>query len=54
MDMHFDFLADKNLASLDFQLQNKMLKKICDVMLMSQSTYIRQFLTLTEEIGVST
>jgi hypothetical protein len=53
VDINFDFIADKNLASLEFQLQNHLLKKICDVMLMSQSSYIRQFLTLAEEIEVS-
>ncbi|KAJ9574123.1 hypothetical protein L9F63_008537, partial [Diploptera punctata] len=40
----------KNLAGLDFQLKNKQLKHICDILLMSQSAYIRSFLNLANEI----
>ncbi|XP_069686166.1 uncharacterized protein [Periplaneta americana] len=40
----------KNLARLNFQLQNKMLKNVCEILLMSQSTYIHSFLVLAEEI----
>ena len=46
-------LADKNLAGLNFQLQDKKVKQICDILWMSQSVYICQFLTLVEEIEVS-
>jgi hypothetical protein len=54
VNISFDFVADKNLVSLEFQLQNKIMKKICEVMIMNQSSYISQFLTLAEEIEVST
>jgi hypothetical protein len=54
VNIYFDFIADKNLASLQFQLQNKIMKKICEVMIMNQSSYICQFLNLAEKIEVST
>jgi hypothetical protein len=53
MNIYFYVLADKNLAGLKFQLQDKTVKQICDILLMSQSVYIREFLTLVEEIEVS-
>ncbi|KAJ4429794.1 hypothetical protein ANN_21998 [Periplaneta americana] len=48
--LYFYVVTDKNLARLNFQLQNKMLKNVCEILLMSQSTYIHSFLVLAEEI----
>jgi len=53
MNIWLYVLADKNLAGLNFQLQDKTIKQICDILWMSQSVYICQFLTLVEEIEVS-
>jgi hypothetical protein len=54
VNIYLNLIADKNLASLQFQLQNNIMKKICEVMIMNQSSYICQFLTLAEKIEVST
>nr|CAD7392464.1 unnamed protein product [Timema cristinae] len=40
----------ENLAGVDFQLKNKHVKHICDILHMAQSTYIKQFVVLVEEI----
>ncbi|KAK9890592.1 hypothetical protein WA026_011959 [Henosepilachna vigintioctopunctata] len=40
----------KNLRGLSFQLENKGLKQVCDVLTAVQSTYVRQFLVLVDEI----
>jgi len=53
MNIWFYVLAVKNLAGLNFQLQDKKVKQICDILWMSQSVYICQFLTLVKEIEVS-
>lgn len=53
MNIWFYVLADKNLAGINFQLQDKKVKQICDILWMSQSVYICQFHTLVEEIEVS-
>jgi hypothetical protein len=53
MCIYLDIFADKDLVGLDVQLQDKSLKHIRDILLMSQSTYICQFLSLAEEIKVS-
>lgn len=42
--------SDENLSGLSFQLQNKHLKHICDILVVVQSLHVRQFLTLIEEV----
>ncbi|KAJ8920059.1 hypothetical protein NQ315_011713 [Exocentrus adspersus] len=42
---------NENLRGLNYQLENKILKHICNILLSVQSTYVRQFRTLAEEIG---
>lgn len=38
---------------LNYQLNNKTLKHICNILLSVQSTYVRQFFAITEEITTS-
>ncbi|XP_044753245.1 dynein axonemal heavy chain 2 [Coccinella septempunctata] len=40
----------KNLRGLSYQLENKGLKQVCDILVAVQSTYVRQFLVLVDEI----
>lgn len=43
-------MPDDNLNGLDYQLQNPIVKKIADFVSVNHSTYVRQFLTLKDEI----
>ena len=44
------FLTDDNLCGLNHQLQNPTVNRIAEFLLISHSTYARQFLTLKDEI----
>lgn len=46
----FNELLDENLLGLDHQLDDKHIKHICKILSSVQSTYVRQFKGLTEEI----
>ncbi|XP_023311334.1 dynein heavy chain 2, axonemal [Anoplophora glabripennis] len=43
----------ENLLGLNHQLNNKTLKHICNILMSVQSTYVRQFRTLTDDISSS-
>lgn len=43
-------VTDDNLSGLNYQLQNPLVKNITEYLSASQSTYVRQFLTLKDEI----
>lgn len=49
MGNEFNFVDD-NLGSLNFQLQNPAMKKIINILNLTQSTYVRQFVTISDEI----
>lgn len=44
------FLLDNNLCGLDYQLRKSTVELIIDILLAAQSTYVRQFLMLKDEI----
>lgn len=50
MHIRMNLLLDENLAGLNYQLTNPNLKYICDILTAVQSTHVRQFLMLAEEI----
>lgn len=49
-DMNIVCLPDDNLGSLNFQLQNPAMKRIINILNITQSSYVRQFIILSEEI----
>lgn len=43
-------LADENLLGLNYQLENESIKHLCDILMAVQSSYVKQFRALAEEI----